>query len=128
MKRIALLKSKISAFTFGMLLLPIMTSAIDVAQVDSALDEDRSLGQVVGGIINIVLALLAIISIVLFLYGGFLWMTAGGNEENVAKAKKIITATVIGLAIILLSAAAVNFVLGNLINETGADLDGIEVN
>lgn len=127
MKRIALLKSKISAFTFGMLLLPMMTSAIDLALVESDLDEDRSLGQVVGGIINIVLALLAIIAIVLFLYGGFLWMTAGGNEENVAKAKKIITATVIGLVIILLSAAAVNFVLGNLINETGADLNGISV-
>lgn len=127
MKRLALLKSKISAITFGMVMLPMMASAIQIAEVNSDLDEERQLGDAVGGVINIVLAFLAIVAIVLFLYGGFLWMTAGGNEENVAKAKKIITATVIGLVIILISAAAVNFVLGNLINETNADITGISV-
>ena len=36
----------------------------------------------------------------LIIYGGFLWMTAGGNEENVGKAKKTIYYAVIGMLII----------------------------
>ena len=43
-------------------------------------------------IINIALGFLGIIAVVLILYAGFRWMTAGGNEENVAAAKKILSA------------------------------------
>jgi hypothetical protein len=34
------------------------------------------------------------------IYGGYLWMTAGGKEEQVTQAKKWITNSVIGLIII----------------------------
>ena len=42
-------------------------------------------------------------------------VTAGGNEEQIAKAKKIITYAVIGLIIIILSFAIVNFVTSVLL-------------
>ena len=44
-------------------------------------------------------------SIFLFLmaYGGIMWMTAGGNEEQVAKAKKVIKGAVAGFIIVLIS-------------------------
>ena len=67
-------------------------------------------------IISWALGLLALIAVVLVIYGGFVWMTAAGNEENVEKAKKIISAAVIGLIIILLAWAIVSFV-GNTFNE-----------
>jgi hypothetical protein len=51
-------------------------------------------------IIRTALQLIGIVFLVLMLYAGFLWMTAGGNEESVAKAKNIIKASIIGLAII----------------------------
>ena len=51
----------------------------------------------------------------MILIGGFQWMTAGGNEERVEKAKKLLIAAIIGLLIILaawgISSYAVN-VLG----------------
>lgn len=38
---------------------------------------------------------------VLIIYGGWLWMTARGNEEQVGRAKKLILGAVIGFAILL---------------------------
>lgn len=69
-------------------------------------------------IINIALGFLGIIAVILILYAGFRWMTAGGNEENVATAKKILIAGIIGLIIILASFALANFVINQLIGAT----------
>lgn len=69
-------------------------------------------------IIRTFLGLLGIIAVVLILYGGFLWMTAAGNEEQVDKARKVLTQAVIGLAIILSSYAIAQFVLNRLMEAT----------
>lgn len=61
-------------------------------------------------IIRYALGLLGFVFLLLTLYAGFLWMTAGGDETNIEKAKKILTASVIGLAIILLSYSLTTFV------------------
>ena len=71
-------------------------------------------------IIQVLLGFLGIIAIVIVLYGGFVWMTAGGNEEKVSSAKKIITAGIIGLVIIFVSYAIATFVINQLITATGA--------
>lgn len=54
-------------------------------------------------IIRFALSLLGTIALVLVVYAGFLWMTAGGNEEQVTKSKTLLFQAVIGLAIILMS-------------------------
>lgn len=72
----------------------------------------------IAAIINVALSLLGIVAVVIILAGGFTWMTAGGNEENVEKAKKMIFAGVIGLAIILSAYAIAKFVVDNLIQAT----------
>ncbi len=45
----------------------------------------------------------AIIFLAMLLFGGFTIITAGGNQENIAKARKIITFAVIGLVIVISS-------------------------
>ena len=62
-------------------------------------------------VINAILGLLGIIFLVLTLYAGFLWMTAAGNDEQVTKAKSILTAAIIGVVIIVAAYAITNFVL-----------------
>lgn len=77
--------------------------------------------QIIGTIIKVFLGLLGIILLGLVLYGGYLYMTAGGNEEQVTQAKRILRNGVIGLVIILLSYAIVTFVLRALgVGQGGA--------
>jgi hypothetical protein len=50
--------------------------------------------------------------------GGFIWMTAGGNEEKVGKAKKMLVAGIIGLIIVVAAYAIARFAVGSIINAT----------
>ncbi|NCO05303.1 MAG: hypothetical protein GW939_04135 [Candidatus Magasanikbacteria bacterium] len=63
---------------------------------------------IVGTAINAALTLVGLVFLVLMVYAGFLWMTARGDEPTVEKSKKIISAAVIGLVLIM-SAYAVTF-------------------
>ncbi len=74
----------------------------------------------IASIINVALSLLGIIALVIILVGGFKWMTAGGNEEKVGEARKLIFSGIIGLAIILSAFAIASFVLNQLKTATGA--------
>ena len=69
-------------------------------------------------IINVFLGFLGIIAVVIILLGGFKWMTAGGNEDSVAEAKKYMSAGVIGLVIVLMSWALAKFIVDNLYQAT----------
>lgn len=48
---------------------------------------------------------------VLMIYGGYLWMTARGSEEQVTKARNIIIAAIIGLVIVVGAYAATTFIV-----------------
>jgi hypothetical protein len=65
-------------------------------------------------LIKLLMTFLGIIAVVIVLYGGFVWLTAAGNEDRVSTAKKIIVAGVIGLIIILAAFLIVNFVVENV--------------
>jgi len=73
----------------------------------------------IGKFIKLLLTLVGSIFLVLVIYGGFLWMTAGGNEEQVTKAKNMIKSATIGLAIILSAYAITYFVVSKLAQPTG---------
>ncbi|TAN33490.1 hypothetical protein EPN28_01600 [Patescibacteria group bacterium] len=76
-------------------------------------------------IIRIALSLIGMVLVVLILYGGFLWMTAGGNDEQIGKAKKVIINAIVGLIIIMASYAIVLFVMKMLgIGAGGGDQGG----
>lgn len=73
---------------------------------------------VVGGVINWLLGLLALIALVLVLYAGILWMFSRGNEDQIQSAKDILQGTLFGLVIILASYGITQYVFENLINAT----------
>lgn len=81
-----------------------------------------NLKSTIGNIINVLLGFLGIIAVLIILYGGFVWMTAGGSEDKVKKAQQIIVAGAIGLAIILSAYAITNFVISEFISATGDSL------
>ena len=78
-------------------------------------NQTRDIRMVVVDIIKSILGFLGIIATVIILFAGFKWMMAGGNEEKVGEAKKMLIAGVIGLAIILFSYALATFVLKYLV-------------
>ena len=73
-------------------------------------------------IINWALGLLGLIFLVLVIYAGFLWMMAGGSEEQVTKAKGILRAALIGLVVVLVSYGTTYFVFEVLVNVTNAPI------
>ena len=91
---------------------------LEVTAKAAGFGEPKSIAEIVGAIISIFLSFLGIIFLILIIYGGFIWMTSGGNEAKVLKAKKILTQAVIGLIIILASYAITNFVLHALVEVT----------
>jgi hypothetical protein len=66
-------------------------------------------------IVNVVLQFLSVIFLILILISGYQWMTAGGNEEQVTKAKKNLSNAVIGLVIILASWSIAYFILRRMV-------------
>ncbi len=67
-----------------------------------------------GSIIGTALSMIGVLFFVLMVYGGFLWMIARGNEEQVRKAKDTIIEATIGLIVVLSSYAITNFVFSSL--------------
>ncbi|HOZ55641.1 MAG: TrbC/VIRB2 family protein [Parcubacteria group bacterium ADurb.Bin316] len=70
-------------------------------------------------IVTYLMTFLGIIAVIVILYGGFLWLTAGGNEDRVGSAKKTIIAGIIGLVIIIAAYAIVQIVVGFAYNIVG---------
>ncbi|MBD3251897.1 hypothetical protein GF380_05620, partial [Candidatus Uhrbacteria bacterium] len=73
---------------------------------------------IAGRIINVVLGLLGIILLVIVVYGGFLYMTSGGDAGKVQTAIAYIRNGIIGLIIILLSWAIARYIINALIEAT----------
>lgn len=61
--------------------------------------------------IGAIVGFVGVIFLVLMIYGGLTWMTAGGNEEKVGKAKKIIVNSTIGIVIVMLSYAITYYII-----------------
>src|SRR3989339_834205 len=72
----------------------------------------------IGNIIRTILTLLGVVVLVLVVYAGFLWMTAGGDPEKVKTAKTMLTNAIIGLALILAAYAISDFVVSKLYGAT----------
>ncbi len=75
---------------------------------------DSSIGEVVATTISAFLGLLGLIFLILIIHSGFLWMTAGGNSQQVEKAKSGIIKAIIGLVIIISAYSIMFFVFKNL--------------
>ena len=71
----------------------------------------------ISGIIRVALGFLGIIAVIIILLGGFKWMTAGGNDDKVKDAKKLIFSGIIGLVIVLSAFAIANFVITTFITQ-----------
>ncbi len=63
--------------------------------------------QAIMNVTNWILGFIAIVATLVIIYGGVQYLTAGGNEDNVAAAKKTISFGIIGIVICGLAYAMV---------------------
>ncbi|MFB6225848.1 MAG: hypothetical protein ABEJ02_00685 [Candidatus Paceibacteria bacterium] len=114
-----------SLLVFALLLVPLHSvhgSFIDRAQnklqqsgnAAGVSKEEGDLGTMIGSGIRIVLQLVGVIFLVLMVYAGFLWMTSRGQEDKIEKARDIMTATVIGMFIVITAYAITVLVTGSV--------------
>jgi TRAP-type C4-dicarboxylate transport system permease small subunit len=57
-------------------------------------------GQIVGGLVNMILLIAAIIFFFILVWGGIRWITSGGDKANTEAARNQITAALVGLVIV----------------------------
>jgi len=122
-----------SAATVAAIAIPMVVGAAQTTQPIQVSDTGIGYGAYTGlsgqdlritiaNIIRTAMGLLGIIAVLIILYGGFKWMTAAGADDKAGEAKKIITAGIVGLIIILSAYAIANFVVSNLVTATGGNL------
>ena len=72
------------------------------------------LTKIIGQIVKIVISLLGLVAAVIIIVGGFMWMTSGGEEEKITKAKKLMINGLIGLILVILAYAIATFIINQL--------------
>lgn len=80
---------------------------------------NTSVAQLTGQVLGVALSLVGVLFFILMVYGGILWMTASGNQEQTSKALKTLVYAIIGLIIVLGSYVIVNFVFESVAEDTG---------
>jgi hypothetical protein len=60
------------------------------------------------GVLNFALSFLGLLAVAFLIYAGFLYVTAGGDDGQHEKAKKIVIFAAIGILVVLVSYALVN--------------------
>lgn len=77
--------------------------------------------ELIARVIKAALGLVGSVGLLMFLYGGFTWMTAGGNEKKVDQGKQVLTWAVLGLIVIFTSYAVLSFVIERLTTSTSSN-------
>ncbi len=113
---------------FAIGLMSALTVDIGFAQAQGGLisDTDRpstliaATGNYVGSfrtalttIVNYFLFFLGLIATIMVIYGGFLYITSGGDDAGAEKGKKILMYAAVGLIVVLISYALVNTILAS---------------
>jgi len=128
-KTLPTLSGKIVKTIFSLMILVMLFSLIIAPQVNantildgltnSVQDTEfrgnkTNLPEAIGSIIQILLGFLGVIAVVLIIFAGFLWLTAGGDDTKITKAKNYIKNAVIGIVIILSSYIITSYVISQI--------------
>ncbi|MBI5765660.1 hypothetical protein HZA71_00325 [Candidatus Falkowbacteria bacterium] len=122
-----ILATLVIVMTVSLVALPLITNA-QTSTAENLFNLNAAKGIGLGGtalketinkIIKVILGFLGLLAVIIILWGGFIWMTAMGDEAKVEQAKKLIVAGIIGIIIILAAYAIAQFVITNIGNATG---------
>jgi len=72
---------------------------------------DKSLNRLIAQIVNILSIIVGVVAVIMMIYGGFRYITSGGDSGKVGDAKNTILYAIIGLIIVALAQFIVKFIL-----------------
>lgn len=93
-------------------------SALATAELDNPLKTD-DIRVIIGRIIKAILGVSGGLALLMFIWGGLIWMTSQGEKAKIEKGQKTLAWAVIGLAILFVAYAAVNWVIIALEGSAG---------
>lgn len=109
---------------------PAPEQQVGLSEAESALDKFLGTGQLkgeliesdvptlIGNILRVFLGFVGSLALVMFIYGGIMWMTSGGNAEKLKKAKNTLVWSVLGLVVIIASYSIVSAVISGIKNKS----------
>ncbi|MBI4134385.1 MAG: hypothetical protein HY475_03110 [Candidatus Terrybacteria bacterium] len=77
----------------------------------------QDLYSVVCGASNWLFAFVMVIAVVAFLYGAILFFSTGGSEQQVSRARQVITYAVVGVAVAVLARSLI-YIIGSSLGAT----------
>ena len=86
-------------------------TAEKTVQLPNPLKGQDDIPTLVGNIINYVLGILGVLALVMFIYGGLMWMTSEGAPDKIKKGKDTLIWAILGLVLIFFSYALLDFIL-----------------
>jgi hypothetical protein len=115
----------VGIFCFSLLATPVLAVDLEgqlgkAGEVMYGEEEPTDLPTVIGRVINVLLGFLGVIMVITVIYAGYLWMTAGGDEDQVKKAKGMIRNGVAGMIIVVSAYVIVGYVM-DLVMEASAN-------
>ncbi len=100
--------SKIGLLALG-LILPVAAGAQKVTEVTTTGAAD--LMATVKSVLNTVVGLAGLIAVIFMVIGGILIITSGGDEDKSKKGKGYVTYGIVGLVIVIIAGALVNYLI-----------------
>lgn len=80
-----------------------------------------NIGKLLGNVVVLIFIIAALLAFIFLIIGGVRWILSGGEKDGVDKAKKTITAAIIGLAVVFLSFIIIN-ILGAIFHFSISNL------
>lgn len=81
-----------------------------------------SLGETTSRIVTPIFSIAAAAVIIFFLWGAFKWLKSGGNKEEIAGARQVITHTIVGFILLIFAFLILQFLLSSLFGITGLQI------
>ena len=79
----------------------------------------KQLNQLVGTIVQTLLGLTGVVFMIIIVAAGDLWLTSGGNEEKITKARGMIFNGVVGIALVFAAYLSADFIVSVALRAGG---------
>jgi hypothetical protein len=98
----------------GIPLSDLQNQAKSLNKITGITGDQTGAATLISRIISLLTGFMGSIALVLYIYAGFMWMTAAGAKDRIAKAQNVFVWTTLGAVIMLASYIIVNFVFSSI--------------